>query len=129
MAKDAYYFKHDAGARHDPKIKSLINKYGIEGYGRFWIVIEMLRESSTYKLEDKEYIWTALAEQMHIDIEEVKIFIKDCTNVFELLQQENGYFYSDSLLKRMSDLDLIRQKRKFAADVLHGNTTKKTWDD
>ena len=49
MSKDAYYFKHDAHARHDPKIRALINKYGLDGYGKFWVIIEMLREETTYK--------------------------------------------------------------------------------
>ena len=51
--KDSRYFKHDANARNDPKIKALLNKYKMEGYGRYWIVVEMLREASHYRLEDK----------------------------------------------------------------------------
>lgn len=117
MLKDAYYFKHDSNARNDPKIKALINKYGIEGYGRFWIVIEMLRESSNYKLEDEEYIWDALAEQMKCSVAEVKDFIDDCSKKFRLFNQENGFFYSEALLTRMAKLDEIRQKRKYAAEV------------
>ena len=127
--KDAYYFKHDSNASHDPKIKALINQYGIEGYGRFWIIIEMLRESSGYKLENKQYIWDALAEQMKCPIPEMKKFIKDCSETFELLVQEDGFFYSNSLLERMVKLDDIRKKRKFAADYRHGNTTINKWDD
>ena len=113
--KDAYYFKHDSNARHDPKVKALISKYGIEGYGRFWVIIEMLRESATYKLEDEEYIWNALAEQMHCDTKEVRTFIKDCIEKFKLFVQDDGFFYSASFLKRMSALDEIRHKRKMAA--------------
>ena len=115
MAKDAYYFKHDSNARTDPKIKALINKYGIEGYGRFWIVIEVLRESARYKLEDKKYLWEALAEQMKCEVKEVKQFIKDCSDEFELFVQDNGFFYSASLLKRMTELDAIKEKRREAA--------------
>ena len=80
MTKDAYYFKHDAYARHDPKIQALLKKYKIEGYGRFWIVVEMLRENACYKLEDKPYIWLSLAEQMLCSVEEAKKFV-----------EENGY--------------------------------------
>lgn len=114
--KDAYYFRHDSNARNDPKIKALISKYGVEGYGRFWIVIEMLREAAHYKLEDKEYVWDALAEQMKCPIKEARNFIQDCVKKFELLVQEDGYFYSPSLLLRMIKLDEIRDKRKAAAE-------------
>lgn len=127
--KDAYYFKHDSNARHDPKIKALINKYGLEGYGRFWVIIEMLREASNYKLEDEQYIWDALAEQMKCNVIEVKEFVKDCTEVFKLFVQDDGFFYSASLLDRMIKLDEKRKKTKFAADYRHGNTTINKWDE
>lgn len=115
MAKDAYYFKHDAHARHDPKIKALMGAYGIEGYGRFWVIIEMLRESTEYKLDDKPYIWEALSKDMECSTEEVKKFITDCVEKFGLFVKEDGFIYSQSFLGRMSKLDEIRQKRKFAA--------------
>ena len=119
--KDAYYFKHDSNARNDPKIKALMGKYGVEGYGRFWIILEMFRESNGYKLEDKKYLWDALAEQMHCSTSEVKTFIKDCADEFELFIQEDGYFYSPAFLQRMIKLDEIRAKRKDAADKRWGN--------
>jgi hypothetical protein len=115
--KDAYYFKHDANARHDPKIKALINKYGIEGYGRFWIILEVLRESNGYKLEDEEYIWQALAEQMKTTTEEVKVFLSDCINKFKLFTENDGFIYSLPFLERMSKLEEIRQKRIYASKI------------
>jgi hypothetical protein len=117
--KDALYFKHDGNARNDPKIKALIKKYKIEGYGRFWVIIEMFRESNGYKLEDEEYIWDALAEQMQCETKEVKAFVKDCVEKFKLFVQEDGFFYSPSFIQRMSHLDEIRQKRSAAAYSMH----------
>jgi len=120
--KDSYYFQHDSNARNDPKIKALINKYGLEGYGRFWVIIEMLRESSKYMLEDEDYIWEAIAEHMKIDLLETHKFIDDCINKFKLLERnEDGSFFSLALLERMKKLDEIRLKRKQAADVRWGN--------
>lgn len=114
MKKDAYYFKHDSNARHDPKIKALIGKYGIEGYGRFWVIIENLRESSNYKLNNKKYVWEALANDMNIDAEDVKKFVDYCAEI-ELLEKTDDFFYSMSLMQRMNELDEIREKRKMAA--------------
>jgi hypothetical protein len=119
MAKDTPYFKHDGNARNDPKIKALIKKHGMSGYGRFWVIIEMFRETNGYKLEDEEYIWDALAEQMQCTSKEVKDFVKDCVEKFKLFIQEEGFFYSPSFIQRMSHLDEIRQKRKFAAFSMH----------
>ena len=113
--KDAYYFKHDSNARNDPKIQALIKKYGIEGYGRFWVIIEVMRETNGYKISEKKYVLESLAEQMKCSVEEITKFIKDCVEEFELFIQEDGFVYSSSFLGRMSKLDEIRQKRKFAA--------------
>lgn len=115
MAKDAYYFKHDCNARHDPKTKALINKYGMAGYGRWWVILEMFREANGYKLEDEEYIWDALAEQMKCPVSEVRAFVKDCIEKYKLFVQEDGFFYSPSFLERMAKLDTLKQIRSAAA--------------
>jgi len=41
------YFKHMTGMRNDSKIKRVINKYGIEGYGIYCIIIESIVENIT----------------------------------------------------------------------------------
>lgn len=128
MTKDSYYFKHDSNARHDPKSMALINKCGLEGYGRFWVIIEIMRESSKYKIEDKPYVWQSLSQELKCTVQEVKDFFNDCVE-FELFVKDEGFFYSESLLQRMAHLDLVRNKRKFAADVKHGNETRNHWDD
>ena len=122
--KDSYYFKHDSNARHDPKMQILINEHGLEGYGRFWVIVEMLREATHYKLETKEYVWAALALELKISPIEVKSFIKDCVDKYELFNQDDGFFYSPALLSRMVKLDELRSRRKMAADIRWGNDIK-----
>ena len=46
--KDAYYFPHDCNARNDPKILALRSVFGAEGYGVYWMLIEILREQPDY---------------------------------------------------------------------------------
>ncbi|MDK2952008.1 MAG: hypothetical protein PWQ77_1673 [Kosmotogales bacterium] len=115
--KDAYYFSHDSNARNDPKILSLTLKYGVAGYGMFWILLENMRESENYKLEHKQYIYNSLAYQMHVTGEEVETFIKDCIDEFELFKSDGEFFWSESLLKRMDKFNDIREKRKKAAEA------------
>jgi hypothetical protein len=119
MLTDARYFTHDDNARHDPKIRALIKKYGMEGYGRFWVIVENLREAKGYKLNLKSYVLDALAEQMQCKAEEVQKFINDCIKEFELFIKEEGFFYSGSLLERMAKLDNLRSKRQGAAYAMH----------
>jgi hypothetical protein len=43
--KDRYFFDHDYTARNDDKILELRSKYGVEGYGLFWMIIETMCEN------------------------------------------------------------------------------------
>jgi len=121
MAKEAYYFSHDANSRNDPKILSMMLDYGIEGYGMFWIVVENLREQDGYKLKQDKSTWRALAMQMHKTVDDSKAFIEECINEYELFETDGISFYSLSLLRRMNKKDIITQKRKDAANARWDN--------
>ena len=49
MEKDAFYFPHFCNARNDRKVKRLRKELGIEGYGIFFMILEVLREQTDYK--------------------------------------------------------------------------------
>lgn len=115
--KDAYYFSHDSNARHDPKILSLRTVYGSEGYGWYWIIVEMLREQEDYKLRIDKYIWNALAMQMQCDSNAAKQFASDCINEFGLFESDDEFFWSNSLLKRMNTKDEKSEKARKAAEA------------
>lgn len=119
MKKDARYFTHDDNARHDPKTQALIKKYGMKGYGMFWVIIETLRETRGHKLSFKKYILESLAVQMQCTAEEVKTFIKDCVEEYELFVQEDGIFYSESLLERLAKLEHLREVKARGAYAMH----------
>lgn len=116
MPKDPYYFTHDANASFDPKIQAMMQRYGVAGYGMYWIIIERLRNESSYKLRDKQYNWDALAMQMNKDADEIRSFVKYCCEI-DLFCFEDDFFYSQALLTRMVHLDDIRAKRKRAAQT------------
>jgi hypothetical protein len=44
--KDTFYFQHDFNARNDEKILELRHRFGAEGYGVFWMVVETMAENS-----------------------------------------------------------------------------------
>lgn len=115
MAKDAYYFSHDSNARSDPKVLAMRAAYGTEGYGRFWILIEILREQDEYKLRKTKFIWHTLAQEMQCTVEEIRTFISLCIKEYELLDEDETHIWSNSLLRRMKYLDDIREKRRDAA--------------
>ena len=113
MGKEAYYFSHDYNARHDPKICALKSDYGLEGYGCFWVIIEMLAEQDNYKLPLNQVIISALSVELMKDKKEVEIYIKDCIEKYELFKTDDNYIWSESLLRRMKIKDeKLNLKRK-----------------
>ena len=54
--KDTFYFPHDYNSRTDEKIKLLIRKHGIEGYGIFWAIVEDLYNNLLEKFNSHS-IW------------------------------------------------------------------------
>jgi len=107
MSKDTYWFRHDSNARNDVRLVKLRRVAGLEGVGLFWCLIEMLREAKNYELP-----LTAIddiAYDLRVD-ESVFGAIFDS----ELLQKGDTFFYSISLLNRMSEYDKVKEKRRLA---------------
>lgn len=105
MAKHTYYFKHDFNSHNDEKIIDLRMSQGLEGYGIFWFLIELLASADDYILENN---YKRLAFSMGTKEAVLKSVVED----FGLFTLEvNGKFYSDSLVERMNRLDEIKLKR------------------
>ncbi len=106
MEKDVYYFSHDANARHDPKILALRSIYGCEGYGWFWIILEMLREDSLFRFPLNKFQLMALAKELETNLEMLQKFLSDCYEIglfyVEKDEKNNQYLVCDSLNQRMS---------------------------
>jgi len=109
MAKDAYYFSHDSNARNDEKIISLRMNHGWEGYGIYWALIEMLRDSANHELEMD---YNRIAFALHADCDLIKSLITD----YDLFAIDAGLFWSISLKIRMEKKDIKSKKAKAAAD-------------
>lgn len=121
MARESKYFKHDINARNDPKMLQMRSVYGAAGYGMYFMLIEILREQDNYKYPVSKYMCNALAMQMQCKVEDVQKFIDDCCHEFGdkdgfLLETDSEYLYSNSLLRRMEEMNTTSQARKAAAN-------------
>jgi hypothetical protein len=105
--KDTYYFSHDSDATDDPKIMLLISQWGLEAYGIFWTIIEHLRKQPEYKSHIG--ILKALASRYGSTEEKYKFVVFDF-NLFEI--EDNVFFYSKSLIKRMKPLEDKREQMR-----------------
>jgi DnaD/phage-associated family protein len=102
----------------------MINQYKIEGYGRFWIVVEILREQQDYRLPLKNYIFDALALRLQCAAEEAEKYITDCINLFELFDSDGEFFWSNSLIRRMKQKEDRSLQASNAAQARWGKSKR-----
>lgn len=95
MSKDAFYFSHDSNARNDLKIVRLRRKYGYEGYGLYWCLIEILRDTAEYKLPITDL------EDIAFDLNVRHELLLSIVNDFKLFNIEDNYFCSNRLCYSM----------------------------
>lgn len=110
MAKETYYFSHDSNALTDTKILNMRADYGLEGYGLYWVIIEMMRNEENYKLELNKNTYRAIKTLTNTTID-IEKFINDCIEDYKLFEQKDKKFYSNSLLKRME----VKEKKSAIA--------------
>ena len=107
MAKDTFYFSHDYNSRNDEKIKFLIRKHGITGYGLFWVIIEDLYNNANALRTDYE----GIAYDYRIECDIVKSVIND----FDLFVFDGDTFGSLSVQKRLDERDSKSVKARQSA--------------
>ena len=117
---NSYWFTHDTDAWSDMNIEIMMSVYGSEGYGFFWIIVETLSMQEEYKLplNNKGYL-SVLSKRMQTSPEKLSEFIDDCIDSFNLFNSDGSFFWSNSLIKRMS----VRDKKKVSAL----NSVMKRW--
>ena len=109
MSKDAYYFTHDSNAKDDPKCALLIDQLGMEGYGIYWMLIEVLRDQPDYKYPLA--LLPSLARKYNTTPQKIEAVIRG----YQLFVIEGGVvFLSESLVRRMNDWGEKKLKRSLA---------------
>jgi len=95
MSKDTFYFSHDYNSRSDKKIKKLLMKHGILGYGIFWSIIEDLYNNANALPTD----YDCIAFDLRVDCDVIKSVIND----FDLFVINDNKFGSLSVQKRIDE--------------------------
>lgn len=109
MTKETFWFRHDYDAADDDKTMVMIEQLGLEGYGIYWVLIEKLRGRKDYKMPFS--IIPSLARRYMTTPEKMKTVIMQ----YGLFQYDDeGFFYSESLIRRMNALDELKQRRAIA---------------
>jgi hypothetical protein len=84
----------------------------------------MLHSDNEHKLQKKQYIYLALAQQMLTDVEQVTTFVEQCINVFELFESDQNNFWSDRV-KRNIEIRNINSANKSKAGKISAEMRKK----
>src|SRR6056297_2356237 len=94
LQKDAYYFPHFSNARNDRKLRRVRKELGAEGYGIYFMLLEVLREQTNfaYPLDDIDL----LADELGTSEQKVRTIVANY-GLFEVNECE--HFFSANLLK------------------------------
>lgn len=137
-----YYFSHDVNASTDPKIVAMMSECGTISYAWWWLLIEKLAISEDYKLPFKKYTFIALDKELGMNTENERplnknerplnenerplnenernffcsnksfLFINSLISDFELLECDDKYFWSPSLVRRQEERKSKYEKKQ-----------------
>jgi hypothetical protein len=110
---DTFYFSHDYTARSDDKIKQLIRRHGMTGYGIYWAIVEDLYQNANALRIDCD----GIAYDLRADCDMVKSIIFD----FNLFVHDNEMFGSISIQKRIDKRKEKSAKARESAQYRWGN--------
>ena len=109
IMKQTFYFSHDYNCRTDEKIKRLLMKHGMLGYGVYWSIIEDLYNNANALQLDYERI----AFELRTNEQVVESIIND----FNLFIIDGEFFSSASVEKRISKRIEISQSASKSAKI------------
>jgi hypothetical protein len=107
MPKDTFYFSHDYNSRNDEKIKKLIRKHGMQGYGIFWAIVEELYNNANALHLD----YDGIAFDLRTESEIIKSVLHD----FDLFVFNGDNFGSLSVQNRINNRQDKSQKARDSA--------------
>lgn len=100
------YFSHDSNARNSEKIIKVRMRFGMEGYGTYFAILEKLREEEDYTLL-KDY--NSIAFELRVQSSLVKSVVEEF-GLFAFTE-DGERFYSESFNKRMEQKDAVSRAR------------------
>lgn len=103
--KDKHYLIHDYNASNDPKLVSLRQAHGAEGYGIYWMLIEWLRQQKDGKIKTNDIGAFCYNSQVSETITEAVI------NSFDLFTEADGSFFCERLNRDTDAYNSMRQKK------------------
>lgn len=114
MKNNLLYFSHDNDARNHPKMKALRAQYGAAGYGRFWMLNEMISAAPEARLDMSRKInRLAVAQELGMNIEELEQFLAFLSDPeIDLVNIENDLLFTDRTQGEYKSVHAERERKK-----------------
>jgi len=116
---EGLYFPHFATARTNRKIKRLLRRYGPSGYGRYFMLLEMIVACSSYVYALFDEDWEIIVDELQFaDVEEARVFVQTCVQ-WDLLQSDDNLsaLHCRGLVRRMAARDKTRERLQRAGQA------------
>lgn len=115
MKTQNLFFRHDSDAHRQPQLLALRKRWGWKGYGLYWAILEILRESDGYVYLRNYEI---LAYLLRTNTETIRSIVED----FQLfaLDETEGFFASESLNENMEMME-ERMSKSAKSNKKRGN--------
>jgi len=95
------YFSHDTNARVDPKITKLRMRYGMEGYGIYFAILEMMAVEKDHEMPYNDDQFDAIAFDLRTTLP-MGEFVAYCVSI-GLFVERRGVFWSESFKRRQDE--------------------------
>lgn len=123
---NADYFSHDNDARNHRKIKALRNKFGIAGYGFWFMLLEFLTYSDYNQFEFTDSEVELMAGDFGVSATEIHDMLSYCISL-DMITLENGVIRSKSLDERLECVYKKRgAKKEFLSQKPHNKVVSDT---
>lgn len=115
------WFKHDSNAHRDVKLKRLIMRYGLKGYGLYFYCLERITDklsinNLTFELEDDAEI---LAHDLGVHVDDVNEMMRFMVEI-DLFEDSQGVITCLKLGKRISEYQTSNPKMRQIIKAMHG---------
>lgn len=107
--KDAFYFPHYSNARNDRKLKRVIKSLGVEGYGIYFMLLEVLRDQTEFRYPMADI--DLLADEFGTSEAKVAAVIRNF-DLFNIDDEQS--FFSINLIKYLEPMFRMRDQRSVA---------------
>jgi hypothetical protein len=112
MAKDSFWFRHEYNARDGEEILELRSKFGAEGYGVFWMLMEKMAENENGGI--KVSLIGGLSHGFGVAKERLMLIIEECVSL-ELLFEKDGFYFNRMIAEHKEERRFFAEKGRSGA--------------